>query len=66
VKNFRQTNFRGNKSILFDYTPENNKWKNRSKLSEFIFGKQKAITSSHNIKTEELLNLMKAYKRKNK
>ncbi|MBA6157379.1 hypothetical protein H3Z83_12750 [Tenacibaculum sp. S7007] len=66
VKNFRQANFRGNKSIFFDYNPDNNKWKNRSKLTEIIFGKQKAITSSHNIKTEELLNLMKTYKRKNK
>ena len=66
VKNFRQANFRGNKRIFFDYTSENNKWKNRSKLSEIIFGKQKAITSSHNIKSEELLKLMKEYKRKNK
>ena len=64
VKGFRQANFRGNESIFFDYNDKSKKKKDKNKLSKFLHRKQKSITSSYNIKTEELLSLMNKYKQK--
>ena len=66
VEGFRKVNFRGNKSIVFDFTDEYNKKNSGKKLSKLLSGKRGAVTSSHNIKTENLLKLMKNYKQKNK
>ena len=66
VKDFRQANFRGNKMICFDYIDKHNNGKKNKKLSKFLSGNQGAVQSSYNIKAEELLKLMKNYKRKSK
>lgn len=47
------------------YTAEHKKWDTGKKLSKYLSGKEGAIMSTYNIKTEELLNLMKEYKRMN-
>ena len=64
VKDFRQGHINSNKMIFFDYTTEHKKWQNGKKLSKFLSGKEGAIQSTYNIKTEELLNLMIEYKLK--
>lgn len=66
VEHFRQVNFRGNKSIVFDYTKEYKKAKVNKKTFKFLLEKQQSITSSHNIKTDELVKLMINYKRNSK
>lgn len=54
VSKFEIRSFRGNKSILFDHKDRfgNHNWK--------------SITSSHTIHTQDLLDLMKKYKRNNR
>lgn len=66
VKGFRKTSFYGNQRIVFDYTDAYHQRNRRSKFYYFLFGKQGSITSSHNIDTGKLLNLMKSYKRRSK
>lgn len=66
VKGFRKTSFYGNQSIVFDYTDEYLQRNRKSILYYFLFGKQGSITSSHNIDTGKLLNLMKSYQRRSK
>ncbi|NRD20954.1 hypothetical protein HNV08_12930 [Winogradskyella eckloniae] len=66
VKEFRQGHINGNKMIFFDYTDEHKKWISGKKVAKFLSGKEGAVQSSYNIKTEELLNLMKEYKLKSK
>ncbi len=62
VKDFRQGQIKSNKMIFFNYTEEHKKWKQGKKLAKLISGNEGAIQSSYNIKTHELLDLMKAYK----
>lgn len=66
VKNFRKGQIKGNMMIFFDYTEHHKKWNNGKKLAKFLSGNGGAVPSSYNIKTDELLNLMKEYKRKSK
>lgn len=40
------------------------KWKNGKKIVKFLSGKEGAVQSLYNIKTEELLKLMREYKLK--
>jgi len=64
IKDFRQGQIKGNKMIFFDYTDKHKKWKSGKKVAKFLSGKEGAIQSSYNIKTRELLKLMKEYKSK--
>ena len=64
IKDFRQGQIKGNQMIFFDYTDKHKKWKSGKKVAKFLSGKEGAVQSSYNIKTEELLNLMKEYKSK--
>ena len=66
IKDFRQGQIKGNKMIFFDYTDKHEKWSNGKKVAKFLSGKEGAVQSSYNIKTDELLNLMKEYKLKSK
>lgn len=66
IKDFRQGQIKGNKMIFFDYTDRHKKWKSGKKVAKFLSGKEGAVQSSYNIKTEDLLNLMKEYKLKSK
>ncbi len=66
VKEFSQDTIRGNKMIFFNYTNSHKKHKISKKLAKFLAVKEGVIQSSYNIKTKELLNLMKEYKRKSK
>ena len=66
IKDFRQGQIKGNKMIFFDYTDKHKKWKSGKKVAKFLSGKEGALQSHYNIKTEELLNLMKEYKLKSK
>ena len=50
--------------IFFDYTEEHKKWKSGKKVAKFLSGKEGVVQSSYNIKTEQLLSLMKEYKLK--
>ena len=63
VKNIRASNVRGTKMILFDYTAKHKKWKRGKKLAKFLAGKEGGLVSDYNIKSKELVNLMKEYKR---
>lgn len=66
VKDFREGQIKGNKMIFFDYTDQHKKWNNGKKVAKFLSGKEGAVQSSYNIKTDELLNLMKEYKMNSK
>ena len=52
--------------IFFDYTDQHKKWNSGKKVAKFLSGSEGAVQSSYNIKTDELLNLMKEYKLNNK
>lgn len=62
VKDFRVGSVKGNKMIFFDYTENHKKWKSGKQVAKFLSGNEGAVQSSYNIKTDELLNLMKKYK----
>lgn len=66
IKDFRLGQIKGNKMIFFDYTDKHKKWVNGKKVAKFLSGKEGAVQSSYNIKTDELLNLMKEFKLKSK
>lgn len=66
VKGFRKGDINGNKMIFFDYTDKHKKWNSGKKVARFLSGKEGAVQSSYNIKTQELLDLMKEYKLKSK
>lgn len=63
IKNLKEGSIRGNKMIFFDYTAKHKKWKAGKKLAKFLSGKEGALISNYTIKTSELLELMKEYKR---
>ena len=63
IKNLKEGSIRGNKMIFFDYTAKHKKWKAGKKLAKFLSGKEGALISDYTIKTSELLELMKEYKR---
>ena len=63
IKNLREGSIRGNEMIFFDYTAKHKKWKAGKKLAKFLSGKEGALISDYTIKTSELLELMKEYKR---
>ncbi|TCI85007.1 STM3941 family protein [Tenacibaculum sp. M341] len=62
IKDLRKGSLNGNKMIFFDYTDEHKKWKQGKKVAKFLSGKEGAIPSSYNIKTDDLLALMLTYK----
>ena len=62
VRDFRAGQIRGTQMIFFDYTDKHKKWNKGKKVAKFLSGKEGAVQSSYNIKTKELLDLMKAYK----
>ena len=64
VQSFSLGHINGNKMIFFNFTEEHKKWRNGKKLSKFLSGKEGAIPSSYTISSDELLQLMKEYKRK--
>ena len=66
VKDFRKGQIKGNKMIFFDYTDQHKKWNSGKKVAKFLSGNEGAVQSYYNIKTDELLNLMKEYKLNNK
>ena len=66
IKDFRQGQIKGNKMIFFDYTDLHQKSKSGKRVAKFLSGKEGAVQSIYNIKTEELLELMKKYKLKSK
>lgn len=64
VNDFRIGYVKGNTMIFFDYTNKHKKWHHGKKVAKFLSGKEGAVQSSYNIKSEALLNLMTAYKSK--
>ena len=66
IEGFRQVNFRGNKTICFDYTDEYNEFKRGKKRFKLFDKKSGGVASCYTIKTNKLLNLMIVYKRKSK
>lgn len=62
VKDFRKGQIKGNNMIFFDYTDQHKKWNSGKKAAKFLSGNEGAVQSFYNIKTDELLKLMKEYK----
>ena len=54
------------KVIFFDYTDEHKKWCIAKIMAKNLAKKEGTIMNLYNIKTDELLRLMKEYKRKSK
>ncbi len=64
IKDLEERSFRGNKMIFFDYTEKHEKYKKGNKLAKFLSVKEGSIQSIYDIKTKDLLDLMKYYKLK--
>lgn len=62
VKGFRGGSMNGNKMIFFDYTDEHKKWSKGKKISKFLSGNEGGLQSIYKISTNELVELMMAYK----
>jgi hypothetical protein len=62
IKDLREGQIKGNKMIFFNYTENHNKWNIGKEIAKSLTDTEGAIQSSYNIKTQQLLNLMKEYK----
>ncbi|CAM4036477.1 MULTISPECIES: STM3941 family protein [Flavobacterium] len=62
IKSFWKVSFRGNESISFNYT---NEYIKRNRITSIFSSRTHGrVTSSHTIETDDLLKLMKNYKRR--
>lgn len=64
VKDFKKGEIHNSKMIFYNYTEAHKKWKKGKKVSKFLIGREGAVNSIYSISTDDLLDLMIAYKEK--